>query len=147
MSKDIHLDNGSILTDNSEEVLSALTGQMAAALEAIGLQAEGYAKALAPVDTGRLRNSITHTITGAGEITRSYSDDGTQGVKRTFGQTIGSAANTKPTAFIGTNVEYAAAQELGVPSRNIKGHHYLKRAVTNNKHEYILIAYKYLEGK
>jgi len=31
------------------------------ALEKCGLVAEGYAKRLSPVDTGRLRNSITHT--------------------------------------------------------------------------------------
>lgn len=30
------------------------------ALEAIGLAAEGYAKMKCPVDTGNLRNSITH---------------------------------------------------------------------------------------
>lgn len=47
-------------TDNSAEVLAALERQKAAALEAIGLQAEGYAKLKAPVDTGRLRNSISH---------------------------------------------------------------------------------------
>ena len=34
------------------------------ALEAVGLQAEGYAKMLCPVDTGRLRNSISHAVSG-----------------------------------------------------------------------------------
>lgn len=34
------------------------------ALEAVGLQAEGYAKQLCPVDTGRLRNSISHAVQG-----------------------------------------------------------------------------------
>ena len=29
-------------------------------LEAIGLTAEGHAKKITPVDTGRLRNSISH---------------------------------------------------------------------------------------
>lgn len=28
------------------------------------MKAEGYAKKLAPVDTGALRNSITHEVTG-----------------------------------------------------------------------------------
>lgn len=40
----------------------ALPEQIARALEAIGLTAEGYAKAECPVDTGRLRNSISHAI-------------------------------------------------------------------------------------
>lgn len=47
--------------DNSKEVLAALEKAKKRGLEAIGLKAEGYAKADTPVDTGRLRNSITHT--------------------------------------------------------------------------------------
>lgn len=52
------------ITDNSAEVLRSLTFAKERALEAIGLQAEGYAKLLAPVDTGRLRNSIAHAVEG-----------------------------------------------------------------------------------
>lgn len=52
------------LKDNSEEVKSLMAGALARALEKIGLVAEGYAKRLCPVDTGRLRNSITHTDDG-----------------------------------------------------------------------------------
>lgn len=44
-----------------------MTGALARALEKIGLVAEGYAKRLCPVDTGRLRNSITHTDDGEAE--------------------------------------------------------------------------------
>ena len=47
--------------DHSEEFLRELTSKIPAALEECGLVAEGYAKRLCPVDTGRLRNSITHT--------------------------------------------------------------------------------------
>lgn len=49
-------------TNNSDEVRAALREKIPVALEAIGLKAEGYAKRMAPVDTGRLRNSITHTV-------------------------------------------------------------------------------------
>lgn len=55
------------LKDNSEEVKSLMTSALARALEKIGLIAEGYAKRLCPVDTGRLRNSITHTDDGEAE--------------------------------------------------------------------------------
>lgn len=48
------------LTDNSEEVLAAMAEQLEAALQAIGGQAEMYAKQDCPVDTGRLRSSISH---------------------------------------------------------------------------------------
>ena len=47
-------------TDNSKEVLEEMAVKIAAALEAIGGQAELYAKEECPVDTGRLRNSISH---------------------------------------------------------------------------------------
>ena len=46
--------------DNTDEVLAALERAKKRGLEAIGLVAEGHAKKLTPVDTGRLRNSISH---------------------------------------------------------------------------------------
>lgn len=67
-----------------EDFLAAYGIMEPAALEAIGLQAEGYAKRLCPVDTGRLRNSISHTY---------------------------DLASHK--AYIGTNVEYGPYVELG----------------------------------
>lgn len=66
------------------EVLSALSNQIERALIAIGITAESHAKDLCPVDTGRLRNSITHAV-----------EMGEQAV------------------YIGTNVEYAGYVELG----------------------------------
>ena len=71
-------------TDNSKEVLEAMQQAAVRALEKCGLTAEGYAKKLCPVDTGNLRNSITHTV---------YEEE--------------------PAAYIGSNVEYAAYVELG----------------------------------
>ncbi len=50
------------LKDNSDEVLMELAYACMRALERCGMQAEGYAKDLAPVDTGNLRNSITHQV-------------------------------------------------------------------------------------
>lgn len=72
------------ITDNSAEVLKALPEQIERALLAIGLAAESYAKENCPVDTGRLRNSITHEV-------------------RTDEKAV----------YIGSNVEYAAFVELG----------------------------------
>ena len=46
--------------DNTDEVLAALEMVKKRGLEAIGLTAEGHAKKETPVDTGRLRNSISH---------------------------------------------------------------------------------------
>lgn len=72
------------ITDNSEEFLNALPEQIEQALIAIGLTAESYAKQECPVDTGRLRNSITNAV----------------------------RADEKA-VYIGSNVEYAAFVELG----------------------------------
>lgn len=71
-------------TDNSKEVLAAMQEAAVRALEKCGLTAEGYAKKLAPVDTGNLRNSITHTVD-----------------------------EHKLEAYVGTDVEYGVYQELG----------------------------------
>ena len=47
-------------TDNSAEVLAELSEKIEVACEAIGGQGEMYAKEDCPVDTGRLRASISH---------------------------------------------------------------------------------------
>lgn len=72
------------LHDHSDEVLAALQEAAERALEKCGLVAEGYAKRLAPVDTGNLRNSITHKVDPE-----------------------------EPAVYIGTNSEYGAYMELG----------------------------------
>ena len=46
--------------DNTDEVLSKMEKAIERGLEAIGMTAEGHAKKITPVDTGRLRNSISH---------------------------------------------------------------------------------------
>lgn len=72
------------VTDNSDMIVKDIDLAISAALEEIGMLAEGYAKRACPVDTGRLRNSITHQM---GSDERSV--------------------------YIGTNVEYAPHVELG----------------------------------
>ena len=54
--------NDVVFVDNSGAVKERLKAAILRALERCGLQAEGYAKDLAPVDTGNLRNSITHKV-------------------------------------------------------------------------------------
>lgn len=48
--------------DNTKEVLAALEKAIDRGLEAIGLTAEEYTKKETPVDTGRLRNSMSHAV-------------------------------------------------------------------------------------
>lgn len=71
------------VVNNSVQVGEAFRAACLRALERCGMEAEGYAKDLAPVDTGRLRNSISHQV-----------DDSENAV------------------YIGTNVSYAPYVEL-----------------------------------
>lgn len=71
-------------TDNSDRFKDEFQAALLRALEKCGLTAEGYAKRLAPVDTGNLRNSISHRVD-----------------------------SDEPAVYVGTNSEYAAYVELG----------------------------------
>ena len=51
-----------IEVDHSREAIEEVHTACLRALEICGLTAEGYAKRLCPVDTGNLRNSITHQV-------------------------------------------------------------------------------------
>jgi len=53
------------LSDNSEDVKKMTDEAIGRALEKVGMTAESYAKMNAPVDTGRLRNSIAHEVDGS----------------------------------------------------------------------------------
>lgn len=112
-------------TDNSDLFKQALSDKIAVALEALGQAAESYAKlkisepkqhangTMKPnVETGRLRNSITHAV----------DDD---------------------TAYIGTNVEYAAYVEMG--TSRMRPYPYLKPAITEHTKDYQRIIEKELK--
>lgn len=76
-----------IKENNVQVVTEAIDSALTAAMEEIGLVAEGAAKRLCPVDTGRLRNSITHAFVTDKEI------------------------------VVGTNVEYAVYVHEGTSTR------------------------------
>ena len=56
-----------VVADHTDEVIAAIGTALARGLEAVGIEAESDAAAICPVDTGRLRNSITHTIDDGGK--------------------------------------------------------------------------------
>jgi phage gpG-like protein len=63
LSKQVFKMNNYTTKDNTKEVLSALDKAIERGLEAIGLTAEGHAKKNeTAIDTGRLRNSISHAV-------------------------------------------------------------------------------------
>lgn len=82
MSADVRIES------NKDQFKQAAAEQVIKALEAVGLQAEGYAKdtitAESRVDTGRLRNSIAHAV-----------------------------VEDEKAVYIGSNLEYAVYNEVG----------------------------------
>lgn len=109
-----------VKTDNTKLVGEALKRAIMSGLEEIGIDCEHIASENAPYDTGRLSGSITHAI-----------DADEQAV------------------YVGTNVEYAAYQELGT-SRGYKGWNggkgYLRPAASENASRYRAIMEKHLEN-
>lgn len=89
-----------------EEVTEEARVKINAWLEAIGEDAAGTAADFAPVDTGRLKNSISSAV-----------------------------VESEQAVYIGTNVEYAPYQELGT-SRGVAGKHFLQFGATAHAGEY-----------
>ena len=99
------------MIDNSKEYYDNLEKQTIVGLKAIGLKAEGYAKDDCPVDTGRLRNSITNRVQKEKE--------------------------TEIACYIGTNVEYATTVELDDKVKHETGKaHFLRDSATTHGEEY-----------
>lgn len=104
--------------NNSKEIFQAIDKAVAAALEEIGLRAERHAKLECPVDTGRLRNSITHQIMPSDK-----------------------------TVIIGTNVEYAEYVEKNDRAAHKNGKaHFLHDAGANHQAEYSKVLENHLKN-
>ena len=95
------------IIDHSEEVLKSMKEQVLKGLESIGQECEGYAKDDCPVDTGRLRNSISHKV-----------------------------IDNENAVYIGTNVEYAPYVEYGEYNHTTGKNHFLRDAATNHSEHY-----------
>lgn len=99
-----------VVSDNTGEFASALAAALRNATEQCGLICEGYAKKECPVDTGYLRNSITHET---------------------------SVDGTAYAAVIGTNTEYAKHVEMGTSKQRAQP--YLKPAAADHAGKYAAI--------
>lgn len=111
-----------IVSDKSKEVIAAMKKQLQNGFMACGTIAEGYAKDECPVDTGRLRNSITWAVRG-----NSGKGDG---------RDTPNAEPEEATVYIGTNVEYAPHVEFKDMSHKTGNAHFLKNSVANHIDEY-----------
>ena len=124
-------------TDNSKEVSEDIKAALLRGLETCGLVAEGYAKKLAPVDTGLLRNSITYAISGEEAAIDTYEDN--EGKNKGFysGTAPEESSDKKKSVYIGTNVEYASMVEIGTLRADAQP--FLKPAVNDHKSKYLKI--------
>ena len=137
-------------TDNSKEFIEEKNRAIMAALEEIGLAAESYAITDCPVDTGLLKNSITHAISGGGAAIDSYEASrpikGEDEVRKgSYDGTIGKKGEA--TVYIGTNVEYAEKVEYDDKASHTTGKaHFLRDAATTHTQEYKNIVLEQLKS-
>ena len=125
--------------DHKDEVLSASKEQIIAWLNAIGEDASATASNFCPVDTGRLKNSITHAVD-----------------------------ESENCVYIGTNVDYAIWHEFGTGkyssggrqggwtykgedgewhyTEGVPARHFIQFGCTAHKSEYKAMLESYLKG-
>jgi phage gpG-like protein len=96
------------VVDNREAWNSAYKAALIKGLEMVGQEEEGDAKEITPVDTGALRNSITHYVNAASKTTT-----------------------------IGTNIEYGKYVELNDKASHKTGQaHFLRDSCTWGKEKW-----------
>lgn len=114
------------ITDNSQAILDALPPAKERALEAIGMQAEANAKievTQAVYDTPESKSGYRRTGNLRNSISHAHDDT---------------------TAYVGTNVEYAAYVEMG--TSKMAARPFIRPAVENYMDEYKALAEEMLRS-
>lgn len=114
--------------DNTEYVLKAIDSALAEAMDDIGAAMQGHAQQLCPVDTGRLRNSITYRLGGEGYDFPGYGAE---------------VSAHEYAVSVGSDVEYAAYVELG--TSRTKAQPFLGPAAETYADEYRRIVEEHLK--
>ena len=129
-----------VVTENNiDTVIEATQEAVERALEAIGLQAEGYAKMLTPVDTGNLRNSMTHQVEGN---TVAIGTNNEYAVFQEYGTGIYADSGGRQTPWW-----YQDSKGEWHFTHGTKPRHMLKNGIQNHLDEYKQIAEHYLKGE
>lgn len=121
--------SGFKIISHKEKLDMALRQQIANALEICGGKAESYAKQKCPVDTGTLRNSISHSV----------DEDNCEGY-------VGTNMEYAPYVEFGTGIFYAGgrrtpwtyidAKGVGHQTRGNPPTHFLQKSVEEHVREY-----------
>lgn len=138
-----------IVADRSKEVLENLERLVGDGLIGVGLEAEKFAKKDCPVDTGRLRNSITYATTesqgGANEGGFRTKDGGTPEMAKPEDYEMHATPEGK-VLYIGTNVEYAGPVEYKDLEHNVGKAHFLRDSLATHGAKYKKIMEAALKG-
>lgn len=126
------------VTDNSAELLREMEQKKAAALEAVGITAEGFAKLLTPVDTGRARSSVSHAVKGDDVYIGSN-------VPYFVWLELGSGIYASDGNGRQSPWQYYDRNGKAHWTRGIKPHHMLKKAATEHTQEYKEIIKRIME--
>lgn len=120
-----------VRNDNTEEVFKAMKEQAMIALKSIGEEAEGYAKDDCPVDSGRLRNSLTFA-------TKDYKSKGNdrEGVKASSEDKKKLETPEELTLYLGTNVDYAVYVEEGHQKHLTGKNHFIRDSISTHGDHY-----------
>ena len=151
---------------NTDEAKEAIRIGLINGLEAAGIFVESRAKLYCPVDTGLLRNSIAHALSGdqpsigatdGKRHQRSYKSESTDKHGNPVKVTKGKYAGKMPKAkdyddlymYVGTNVEYAPYVEMGhinwKTGKHIPAQPYLQPAFVNHVDDIKSIIESYIQ--
>ncbi len=116
---------------NKKEYLAALEDVAEKVLTMWGMTAVDSAVERAPFDTGLLRNSITFAVAGESPNKTDYKSDNGDISGSYSGSAPEDKGGEKRTVYIGSNVEYAMAQETG--DFRDGSHAFLRPAIDENR--------------
>ena len=144
-----------VKVDNTAQAKAEMRHKIRVGLKAAGIQAASAAreeiqKSPKRIDTGLLRNSITHAMDGESAAIGSYKADKASkytGKIPDPGTYTGKAEKEpegKEAVYIGTNVDYAIYVHEGTDT--MAANRFIKNAVENNAAELIEIIKSQLQG-
>lgn len=124
------------IIDHTKEAIEAKDEAVERALEIIGGLMERYAKQNCPVDTGLLRNSITHAVDGKPMAVSEYYDNGKEQQGFYEGE-MPPEEGGKRSVVVGTNVVYAPIIEFNEKMKHVSGRaHFIRDSVATHIAEY-----------
>lgn len=139
--------------NNTEQIIEDVHDRALIALDAVGLQAATLSKrelqkSPERIDTGLLRNSITHAVCGKAPAIGAYHADSPKKGRESAGSYAGTAPAAsdpaKPFVLVGSNVQYAVYVHEG--TLNMRANRFIANAMRTNSGEFEQIMKKVLSS-